>query len=112
MRNIKLEVIIDGLVAASNKVNVELTFEPAFDKNNNESIIIENVQTGAFGLIGVRVEEYPEEDISFFTFNNDLYSYARAEGFSRKDMTEKPGFKDKVLKKVDLRQFGEYILNN
>ena len=109
MKN-KLEIIVDGILSLSNKHNIELTVEKAFT-NNNPSLIVQNPETGAYGLIGVAIDEYPDEDIVFFTFNNDLYTYGAAEGFSRDDMMNNPGFKDKVMTKVTLEQFNKFVLN-
>ena len=109
MKN-KLDTIVDGIIALSNKHNVEVTVEKAFT-NSNPSLIVQNSETGTYGLIGVGINEYPDEDIVFFTFNNDLYTYGAAEGFSRDDMMNKPGFKDKVMAKVTLGQFTNFVLN-
>jgi hypothetical protein len=109
--NIKIETVLDALIHRANKQNVELLIDSAYeDERRESSAIIHNVKSNMFGVVGVNVSEYPDDDICFFIFNDKLYTYAKMEGFEQNQVLD--AFDGKVLKKVTRREFFSSILNN
>tara|TARA_R110002050_G_scaffold68910_4_gene149300 strand:- start:659 stop:994 length:336 start_codon:yes stop_codon:yes gene_type:complete len=106
----KIESIIDGLLSQANYNNVELIVEQAFGddtKQFNNTVIIQNKETGKFGIIATHVKEFPDDDICFFEFNERMYKYCKAEGFEREDMMK--SFDGRILVKLCRNDFFEFI---
>ena len=106
----KIETVIATLNSKSLDIDDEIIIHD-YDNSDN-MVVVENITSHKFGLIACDVVDYPDEPLCLFTFNGKLYEYCKMEGFSQKDMTDKDGFAGKVLKKVTLKEFFNYILNN
>ena len=111
--DLRIETVLDSLRYKADKYDIELlidsTFEDECAGRGTKSAIIHNIQDNKFAVIGVNVEEFPDEPICFFTFNGKLYEYCKMEGFDRRDMTTT--FDNKILKKVDCKEFMDFVLN-
>ena len=108
-----LETIIDGLLAKADKLNIELVVDDPFEDvphKEGTSAIVHNLTSNEFGLMATNIEEVTDGPVIFFTFNGKLFNYCKMEGFSRSDMIDGPGFKNKVLQQVDMKNFTEFIL--
>ena len=111
----KIETILDALLVKAEKLNQEIVIDNASEFVNNDGnsstcAVVHNPQSRKFAIISTEVKEYPGEPICVFTFNGQLYDYAKKEGFSRDDMVNKKGVR--VLKKVELEDFFNHLLNN
>ena len=111
--DIRIETILDGLLAKANKSNVELAVTNTFrdDDRRHLSCIIQRVNDNSLGMITVNVDEYPDEPVVFFIFNSDLYNYAKMEGFDLSGMLE-GGFTNKVFIKCHMREFFDRMLDD
>ena len=110
--NNKIESIIDGLKSRADSDGIELLIDDPFDGDPSKeglAAIIHNINSNQFGLVATDIEEI-KEPISFFLFNGKLFDYCKMEGFSREDMVQGPGFKNKVLRPVDMKEFVKFML--
>jgi hypothetical protein len=108
--DLRVKAVLDALLVEANKRDIELNVEPAFGGTRKHmSCIIHNVSSHKFGLISTDVSEYPDDPVVLFSFNTDLYNYAKMEGF---DTTEHilEGFSNKVFVKETSKAFFKYIL--
>lgn len=108
----KIQTILDGLLSLGNKLNVELITDDPFEgipEKEGNVAIIHNLNNNNFGMVGTKIEDY-HDPVSFFIFNGKLYDYCKKEGFDRNAMLEGDGFKDKILKPVDMEEFFNFMI--
>ena len=112
MKNLKIESILEGIVVKSNELNIDISIESMFpddDYRQHNTYIVENMETNVFGVITSCLDGYDPDDIHFFGFDPKMYTYSKAEGFSKEE-----GFKafgDKILIKLDCEKFIDFIFN-
>ena len=106
MSNLRLETITDALLSQANYNNIEIIVDYPFG-DDNKTIIVQNCETGKFGIVATNVREYPNDEICFFEFNDRMYKYCKAEGFERQEMMK--SFDKNILVKVDKKGFFNYI---
>ena len=107
----RVETVIDALLHKANEYDIELTVESTFDDHDDASslsALVHNPELNKFAIMAVNVQEYPDDVITFMTFNNKLYEYCRMEGFEKDQMLK--GFDNKVFRRVDIKQFFNFIL--
>ena len=110
--NLKIETVLDGILAKANKEGIELYIEPMYgeDENKDQSVaFVQNMESERFGIICTNLEGFNPDDLHFMTFNPKMYQYAKAEGFSKEQCYE--AFSKNILKSVELSNFVEFILS-
>ena len=106
----KIEAVLSDLLTMANETDSEIVVEPAYEgKAGRLAVIVQNIQENKFGIIGTNIEEFPDDPLCLFLFNDKLYNYGKMEGFERDDILR--AF-DGVLKKVSPGEFFKGLLNN
>ena len=107
----RLSLVIDRIVSKALEKDFDIEVEPAFnDARGYGSCIIHNIDTNKFGMISMNVKEYPDEAIVYFSFNDELYTYAKMEGFDTTEDIMK-GFDNQVFVKEVYKDFVKYLLD-
>ena len=69
MKNLKIESILEGIVVKSNELNIDINIESMFpddELKENNTYIVENLETNVFGVITSCLEGYDFDEIHFF----------------------------------------------
>jgi|10_taG_2_1085330.scaffolds.fasta_scaffold183016_2 hypothetical protein len=106
--NIHIENVLKDLIPTVIENDIDIDIQPTFEEADKQelSCMMHRADLNRFGIISVLVEEYPDDDIVFFTFNPKLYKYAKMEGFDHVQMFEDLS----VFKKVSKDEYFDHIL--
>ena len=105
--NTHIEETLSDLLPLAITRDIDLMFEPTFDDERAEmSCMIYRPDRNRYGIMSVEVREYPDDDIVYFTFNPDLYNYAKMEGFDSVGMVNDIS----VFTKVSKEQYFDHLV--
>jgi hypothetical protein len=105
--DLPIEEALSDLLPLANTREIDLMIEPTFeDERASRSCMIYRPDRNRYGIMSVEVQEYPDDDIVYFTFNPDLYNYAKMEGFDSIGMVNDMN----VFMKVSKEQYFDHMV--